>query len=78
MVTGGGRGIGEKAVRKLVDMTAPAPAHAPVHAPQVGLGCQVVVGVRSPDSVRQVIQEDFPESQEMRCVAGVRGLWQLC
>lgn len=40
VVTGGGRGIGEKAVRKLV-----------------GLGCRVVVGVRSPDSVRQVFED---------------------
>jgi len=39
VMTGGGRGIGEQAVRKLVSS-----------------GCHVIVGVRSPDTVRGVFQ----------------------
>ena len=59
VMTGGGRGIGEKAVRKLVRMCQCKGFQFdyPGILCQVGLGCKVIVGVRNPEAVQQVFED---------------------
>lgn len=59
VMTGGGRGIGEKAVRKLVRMCKCKGFQFdyPGILCQVGLGCKVIVGVRNPEAVQQVFED---------------------
>ena len=57
VITGGGRGIGEEAVKKFLMKGAKVRRYIGVQSEETCAAVQVIAGVRSPDSVQRKFDE---------------------